>query len=588
MIVPIPPDSFITPINILFEDDKNHTTYPIAYIYTKNNKCYLEVPGLLFNNAKDNILNLVLKILIQIAINQAKNIRMIISIKYSIFEAGLSEFHQIEQELRNFISFNDLPIFFLFNQFDVTRSYIDESFIFWSEKDKNEVIKKEIERIFHMINTCFDSYRKLTTKRIIEKAKKIENIPNDQVHFERFCNIQEIRDILDHDEEFQQIKQQYKYIMMLKNSFSKGYYGYIDPTSSESIERLVKDISKLPEIDPKYFIFNNDNTDRSNFDQIFLNKIIKDIEMMKQLKFSKQYTEETLTSLISTINANLQHKNEILSQIENHSPNKFSIKYFEEEIAIKKIELTKAIQNLEENQEKMENILNSYHKYGNYEIWNDDYTELIGFLSYKKINKNIEKDKMIKLTDSLETAIDKSNKKQETLISYTPIIHLRTGPLANLANHSSEHIMLLTFPRNNDPTTIDSMKKNVEEIKEQIRYLKADLIILQRSSQSQLQEKLKIYISNIKQNLDHLKKIKKCVEHINFNFNDNANLKSRLDNIRKNNHIIHTIYKDYSKNPILDEFINLYDQLESENKNTNNINIDSLISYGIIIFNLVH
>lgn len=94
--------------------------------------------------------------------------------------------------------------------------------------------------------------------------------------------------------------------------------------------------------------------------------------------------------------------------------------------------------------------------------------------------------------------------------------------------------MLLTFPRNNDPTTIDSMKKNVEEIKEQIRYLKADLIILQRSSQSQLQEKLKIYISNIKQNLDHLKKIKKCVEHINFNFNDNANLKSRLDNIRKN------------------------------------------------------
>ncbi|KAK8895232.1 hypothetical protein M9Y10_023674 [Tritrichomonas musculus] len=618
-VEPIPPDTYIAPAGCLDEGGVSTTCYPILYTSKTTNKCFLDTQGF-FDNRNNIVINMASTILLQMAINQARSVRAINLSKSEDFESGLAAFDKIGKEISHFVENENVPIFFLFNRYNVSDELQEQSFVSWPEEEKIKTIKKDLEVAFKNNVKAGEKLRQDGMNRLIQKAKSLGLISKknsernqvDQNDLNTIMNNQEIRDILDHNEEFQQIKQQYKYIMMLKNSFSKGYYGYIDPTSSESIERLVKDISKLPEIDPKYFIFNNDNTDRSNFDQIFLNKIIKDIEMMKQLKFSKQYTEETLTSLISTINENLQHKSEILSQIEDNflsetMINQLMLEFDEEEIKKKK-EISASIDKLKQKQNSDEQALDEFKNKGPVEVFHQHFNEKVGFFWYTsyhlRYNKNIPYIKVVeKLAKhtSRDYAIDTSSpnfevvytseKKAHSILPCIPYINLISAPILCLTSHNcTGDVWIYADPSDAEPERLASLKQEIENDKQQIAELTADLVILERENKSGMKRKLENYIYFLRENLLQLENIKSCVQKTTAIFCEEvekgSKTLSKKEEIVSHNGIIKKLYKDISQYPILNEFIDLFNSIDGENGRGNEIDLETLITNGKIIFHL--
>ncbi len=249
---------------------------------------------------------------------------------------------------------DDVPMFFLFNCFNPTKELRRHGFDTWPEATQYELIKKIInEQSYKMIKAA-ETSKNGVLKRLYERAMKCGELivtPDPELG----QVVQVCRDIatdatsvlkatgqkvgvLD-DPEFEKITQQMRYIDILKNSFSKGWWGYIDPTSEWSLENLLVELSKLPPVQKESLVFTGFSTERVHFNEIFESHVARIIPLMKNAVFSFNYPLSLLQSFKEKqLEELIRHKSNLEKVIK-----KEAIEELEKQYAIINVEAEKSI-----------------------------------------------------------------------------------------------------------------------------------------------------------------------------------------------------------------------------------------------------
>lgn len=284
-----PPSSLIAPIGSILEGGISCTTVPTLYISNKNNLCFLDTRGF-FDTKIDAIGNIKSTILLQMAISQAKSVSLVNLCQYSSFER-LSNFQQIGEQLGNFIVKYEIPMYFLFNRFPITEDLVEEGFFNWSEEEKNSYILKQLNNSYKLI--CDGGFSEL--KKDLDTAEKVKG-----------------GSLKDDDPDAKKMWNKAKYLSLIHHNFTRRNYGYIDPTSQESVQRLSKALSNLQKVDVSDLSFHELNQDRIHFDQIFENSIKNDVELLFEYQLTLKYPDHVMNKHINELNDEIKFVNGIL------------------------------------------------------------------------------------------------------------------------------------------------------------------------------------------------------------------------------------------------------------------------------------
>lgn len=652
-----PPESILAPIGDVKNGGVSCTIYPRVYISENSDKCYLDTQGF-FDNRRNKVIIIASKIIMQMAINQAKSVRAVVLCNYYDIEVGLAEYDKLGEELSNFFKSDNAPVYFLINRF-YSRELFTQNFISWPEEKQFQMIKQKIEEHSNYIITGGENLKKQSLRRIKKKAEKLGLITKeksrkdqiDQNEFNALTENKEIQSIMEQDPEYKKIHNQILYISLFKNNYKKGYYGYIDPTSKNSVQHFLNDISKLPAINTQYLVFNEGNSERSYFDNIFRSKINKDIDFMKQLRFAKLYPEDQIDQLIEQINISIEQKQKIMTQIENkeineESLNQLLIEYTEEtqsQIQQMKQAIEKLKQKKNNDEQKKQDFLNQEP----IEVFRDPFIESAGFSWYAThhtvYDKNIP---FCKFTEKLSkhtkrdhvNCIDQSNatfdvvyttaKKAHDIVPFVPVANIVAVPIFCLASKDCKgDIRIYAHPQDAEPEQYQSMIKEIENDYEQIGQLSGKLEYLKSQGESGISVKLSSLIDCLKTNLNKLKIIKDHVHEVmtvcntevkeiekseikkvdengseeeeenddddddDSNRNDEPIIEikikmTRIEEIESHKGIIDLLYKDDLQNPTLNEFARLFRNIKNESIAEREIQVDSLIAEGNLIFHL--
>ena len=561
LIEPIPPEKYIIPIIHSLDQISIYKFHTLCN--PKNSDFYfLEIPGFC-KNRNEKLKNIVLSIFLQMIINLSKTIRLIFLNKCSIFDFGVRSLYIMKQELNRFFIQDYSPVYCLFNQFTLTKNLINEKFMLWTEEKQNDIIKNDLREKFFSNCKTSDNNQKNKLKRIIQREK-------DEGPINKSGDENEMNKILNQSLEYQEIKKENASIEILKNTFSKSYFGYIDPTSQSSIKRIQNDILNLPPMDSSSISLNEENSGLENFKELFSQKINNEIIFTRQLFFSKTYPEEEIDIIIKEISQRIKVKQSIMAQIENKSmSSKFSnelLKEFNQEIELMKSKLQFSIMKLKEKQSALEQSFHKYTYQSKYEIWNENFEKIVGYLNFDDLDKYKKKFSNQVIPTSQYVALMNLKENKFNLNSYFAI------------------------PQKIYQQFLMNFNEYIANIKEQIINFKAKLELLNQITDKKIEEKLRVLIYIFTQNVMKINIIKKCVHKTisiykeEFQKNESEN-NTRVEYEMYYN-IIKKLYKNYQNFPILNEFIQIYEENNSKSTNKRMIEIESLISDGNIIFML--
>lgn len=553
----------------------------------------------------DREANIASSILMEMAINQAKSVKVVCLIKYSSIKDGMSDFHQIGEEISRIIRKDDAPIFFLFNRFQPSKVLIKKGFYNWTEESQNLKIKEELKNCFKIIENGSETIMKDGWKRVFNRAKEmgiVSNNSNEDMNdddINAIASNEELAKILDNDPEIKQINERMKYASFLKKSFDNEYYGYIDPTSEFSIQNCLNDLSNFPEIDQSSTVFNDFNSDRIYFNQILHKRIENDNLYLKQLIFSLQYPEELIEVLIQQLTHNLEEHNSRLSEINDKGISDEMLNSFNNEMFQMKKKLTQQISSLEEKRYNIQKFIDDFLNKEPQEIWKDEFWkysryEYFWFLNVHshlvKYDLNIP---YVRVQEDLGWKTYRGRVITDSSPNYEvwyyndcilPLVPLRPYKYGGT-------VRLFALPKDIEPDVIPNKQKELENVLSQSNKIKNDLIQINENAQNQIAINLGNLNRILRSQINSLKEIKsnisKTMSIWNPKIDENSVEKTKIDEIESHYRIVRKLYKDVSRNDSVNEFVNLYQAIDMTHRVDNiPMEIEEIISEGIFLFQL--
>lgn len=181
-------------------------------------------------------------------------------------------------------------MYFLFNRFPITEDLIEEGFFNKSEEEKNSYILKQLKDSYKLI--CDGGFSEL--KKDIDTLEKVKG-----------------GSLKDDDPDTKKMWNKAKYLSLINHNFTRSNYGYIDPTSQKSVQRLTEALLNLQKVDVSDLSFHELNQDRIHFDQIFENAIKIDVELLFEYQLTLKYPEYVINRHIKELNDEIKFVNGI-------------------------------------------------------------------------------------------------------------------------------------------------------------------------------------------------------------------------------------------------------------------------------------
>lgn len=598
----VPPESIIAPVGSKQGGGVSCTKWPALYVSSTSNTGFLDTQGF-FDMRGDREANIASSILMEMAINQAKSVKVVCLIKYSSIKDGMSDFHQIGEEISRIIRKDDAPIFFLFNRFQPSKVLIKKGFFNWTEESQNLKIKEELKNCFKIIENGSETIMKDGWKRVFNRAKEmgiVSNNSNEDMNdddINAIASNEELAKILDNDPEIKQINERMKYTTFLKKSFDNEYYGYIDPTSEFSIQNCLNDLSNFPEIDQSSTAFNDFNSDRIYFNQILHKRIENDNLYLKQLIFSLQYPEDLIEALIQQLTHNIEEHNSRLSEINDKGITDEMLNNFNNEMFQMKKKLTQQISSLEEKRYNIQKFIDDFLNKEPQEIWKDEFVKIrLAYLGLCHWDNHLVKYDLnipyVRVQEDLFKNTYRGRVISDSSPNYEVWYHTYYWPFGHswLYKYGGT-VRLFALPKDIEPDVIPNKQKELENVLSQSNKIKNDLIQINENAQNQIAINLGNLIRILRSQINSLKEIKsnisKTMSIWNPKIDENSVEKTKIDEIESHYRIVRKLYKDVSQNDSVNEFVNLYQAIDMTHR-VDNIpkEIEEMISEGIFLFQL--
>lgn len=442
------------------------------------------------------------------AIKKARSVRVISLCDINVIKNGLCTYDQIGIALSNFITNDNVPIFYLFNKYRPP-IYDEESYQKWfgmNINDKNASIKKEIEDSKKRICDAIKTQQKEASKRIIKRAKDMGIINNNQNDLNAILKNEELKKQIENDTEYRKLNKQVRYCNLMEKSFKEGNYGYIDPTSTDSVILFLKNISKLKTIDASY-LSSSISEDSVHFNKIFEKTIRNETIFEKKLCFFEKYPEDIFEKIIGEIDDEIEKLNDKKSKLQIciEQDDKSEILTFYRDA---QVSLTNSLQilcdklpDLTKKQCDKEKELQKFLDRKPEEIWSDDFYEEKSFyvthetyypLDIPYVNKDIELGDETSVQETIAVnnrefhviycshiGVNDALQASGVLVASSSLPFI--GPIIGgviagytIARHHvcSGHVRLYAYPKDIYPDIVNDLKDDIQIIKKRINDIK--------------------------------------------------------------------------------------------------------------------
>ncbi|KAK8893877.1 hypothetical protein M9Y10_022306 [Tritrichomonas musculus] len=607
-IMPAEGERIIAPIGNFNEGNVGCTFLPKVYHLPENPIAFLDTQG--FSDTRDDHeMNISSSLLIEIAIKRARSVRIIFLTHFEIFKSGIGQFHKIGKLLSKLIINDEEPIYFLFNKFKPSRSLQKQNFYSWPEPNKCEAIKREILDAYNRNVIGLESIIYRGKTQVVEKFLRDQGRPT-VVSRQEIDRIYRSEPSLNNYQEYHENNQKILYLSILKNSFSRNYYGYIDPVSDDSRNNLIHDILVLPAINSSNIRLNGYNNERIQFDQMFDKKIFLENKFLKQVLFSLKYPERLIDALINPLQANLTEYRNRLNQINRNGVSDEILNEFNIENVQERHSLETSIENLKVQLENLKIAKRSFENKNPVPFWNDHWENKPGLLWWRnylcKYPLDIPYVKVVEDLDehtSRREVISETSPKYEVLYSSGGKVRKGVGIAASvlagaigatvmgICSHKCKgKVTLYTYPKILQPDAIPQLKQEIDIIENNLRRLTSDLNMLNNNAHTNIVGRFRNYIQNLENKIQSLESIKTHVHDTVLTWNrdtpDQGYQTTKRNEIFCINSSIRVLYGGSVPRFAHTEFQQSYQAvLNAIPLNSQNINAEILISNGNQVFN---
>ena len=283
-IEPIPPNEFVAPVG---DGRQNFTELPTLYEKEGFNFCFLDTQGFFEGRGEDLVI--ASSILMEIAIRKAKSVRVVFLGKMSDLQGGYAELTaKFSEQISRIISNSTAPVFFLWNRYtpqgkaNILKFYNPNS----SKDEQNKTIMNEIK-------TKMGTYIKDENARINNIEKELEN-KYDKINSSKNDKNQDKESLYN---EILQVQKKNILYSLVDNSYKHDYYGYIDPTNSDSILNFKKKIEECEAISKCDLVYNQYSQEIVKFKDNFIKLLFDQFSFMKKQIFTGKYLEKNKRTL---------------------------------------------------------------------------------------------------------------------------------------------------------------------------------------------------------------------------------------------------------------------------------------------------
>ena len=268
-------------------------------------------------------------ILMEMAIKDAKSIRIVFLGNYEEIKSGLSKLDRYNIPLSKLFLNMDIPIFFLWNKFtlgDFDEDFLQNEYLQWDYTKKHNFIMEQID-------TKTKEFIKNATINLEKSKEKIERENNISLEtygqnikylftgekqnnkFEN-CEINQINaDLL--KEEIKELEKENIIIHLIKKSYESRNFGYFDPTQEESIRDFYEKIKKCEIAKKEDFTYRELSKERVNFNENFERNIYEHTKVLQKYLFAKTYSKDDLLYIKLFIDNEIKTCNEDLKNVNN-------------------------------------------------------------------------------------------------------------------------------------------------------------------------------------------------------------------------------------------------------------------------------
>lgn len=255
----------------------------LPHLYSgRGNFAFLDTRGF-FDVRMDKEGDIAGSILIEMAVKNAKSVRMMIIEDYNNIQGGVVSFRAFGETLSKIAVGNQIPTLLVFNRYSPPQ-HTALAFYQKSFEKQQPLIHDAISKAIDKILAGEEEIKQTIGQKIASKYGKA---------FKGNSSDQEIVQ----DPEFQRLLKGVNYTHILKHNKDLGNIAYIDPTSKESINFVMQSLEKLNPIAPRSLAFNGYTSDRLEFDRAFAEGITPFLGLLKCKAKITNYSPELLEEL---------------------------------------------------------------------------------------------------------------------------------------------------------------------------------------------------------------------------------------------------------------------------------------------------
>lgn len=328
-LIPLTTLQKVAPMGTEQENGWQCTVYPEAYPSEHSpDEWYVDTPGF-FGTDKDPNITTASTLLLDCVLSNARQVKVVYLENSLNFINGVCNFNDMLKLLGRVVAREDVPVFFLFNQYRPRAN--NRTFYYMTPEEQHDFIyqelnkaaKKHIEqikkkvlehpgRISHILQMVSNRFRRPVASSSSSSGDSASSLASatselsspvpspassssslSQNAPEEFngSDLQQTEELTEVEQEqlAEQVEQEaeqdplseedqakLRFVSILENSFKNGWYGYIDPTSTASVSWLRERLNNLPNAPKDRLHFGKCSAERIAFNQQLEYAVVND------------------------------------------------------------------------------------------------------------------------------------------------------------------------------------------------------------------------------------------------------------------------------------------------------------------------